>query len=251
MSALQVAAANRRASSLTLVLPLVLASPLFVAPAASASSSITGQVQYDGAAFRQRAIRMSADPQCEALREGERVTAQDRLVSENGGVANVFVYVDNAPAATETPSEPVTLGQQGCMYTPRVFGIRVNQTLEISNSDPVLHNVRCLARDNRPFNIGQPAATKPRQKTFQKAEKAVRFKCDVHPWMEAIIFVMEHDFWAVTDGDGKFSIPGLPAGTYKVVAWHETFGEQEAEVNVDGSGAATLDFSYSEARAEG
>jgi hypothetical protein len=82
-------------------------------------------------------------------------------------------------------------------------------------------------------------------KTFAKPEKEVKFKCDVHPWMTAFAFVMDHPFFAVTDEKGMFEIKGLPAGTYTVTAWHEKYGEKSAEVTVKEGEAATEDFTFS------
>ena len=57
-------------------------------------------------------------------------------------------------------------------------------------------------------------------------------KCDVHPWMSAYIGVFTHPFFSVTSADGKFTIPGLDAGTYEITAWHERLGTQTASITV-------------------
>jgi hypothetical protein len=41
-----------------------------------------------------------------------------------------------------------------------------------------------------------------------------------------------------------FELPGLPAGTYVVKAWHPDFGELSRTVKVPASGAAAVDFEY-------
>ena len=48
----------------------------------------------------------------------------------------------------DTPTEPLKFDQQGCRYHPHVFGIRVNQPLEIVNSDPTLHNIHAMPKAN-------------------------------------------------------------------------------------------------------
>jgi hypothetical protein len=219
------------------LLLLALAAPTFGAGAVVSGAVVSGTATYDGPGLRIPALRMSADPKCEALHGGERVFASDRLVNAEGGVSNVFVYLKAAPPGTgpfPTPAEPKRLVQQGCDYQPRVQGIMVQQQLEIVNDDPTLHNVRCLARDNRPFNLGQPAKG-TRTKFFTEPEEAVKFKCDVHPWMAAYFFVMDHPFFAVTDASGKFTLPALPPGTYTLHAWHESFGvlAQTVELKAD------------------
>ena len=218
----------------------------FAAPttATAAEGAISGTVKYDGPPVRKRAVRMSADPKCEEITNGERVPSQDQVIGADGELANVFVYLKEAPAGTTVPKDaaPAQLVQQGCMYAPRVQGLFPEQQLEVVNDDPTLHNVRCLARSNRPFNLGQPAKGK-RTKFFTTPENAIKFKCDVHPWMSAYIFVMDHPFFAVSDEAGKFTIEGLPAGKHTFVAWHEKFGEQEIEIEVGADAPAEIVFS--------
>jgi len=48
------------------------------------------------------------------------------------------------------PTTPVVLNQDGCRYHPHVFGMMASQPLEIRNSDPLLHNIKALAKKNRP-----------------------------------------------------------------------------------------------------
>lgn len=223
-----------------------LAALLFAAHASGAGLSASGVVRYEGPPIQARPLRMDADPKCAELHDGKPVAARDRLVAADGGVANVFVYLKDAPAGTgpfAKPAEQVHLVQQGCFYEPRVLGILVQQELSVHNEDATLHNVRCMAKANRPFNLGQPAASPPRTKFFTTPEEAVKFKCDVHPWMSAYVFVMAHPFFAVTDAEGRFSIDGLPAGKHTLHAWHETFGVLEQQIEVQ-AGGGTATFVY-------
>ena len=205
------------------------------APATAADFSISGTVTYEGEPLQRFPLRMDADPNCAEMYDGKRVLSRDNLVGDDGAVENVFVYLREAPAgvADEKPEEAVRLEQRGCLYTPRILGVRVEQNIEIVNDDPTLHNVRALAKANRPFNIGQPARG-TRTKFFRAPEKPIQVKCDVHPWMSAYVFVMEHSFHSATGSDGQYRIDGLPAGTHELVFWHEKLGEQTVEVEVTG-----------------
>lgn len=203
-------------------------------PAAGAENfSISGTVTYEGEPLKRYPLRMDADPNCEQIYGGKRVLSRDSLIGEGGAIENVFVYLKEAPEGTadDTPAEAVRLEQRGCLYTPRILGVRVQQDIEIVNDDPTLHNVRALARANRPFNIGQPARG-TRIKSFRAAEKPIKVKCDVHPWMAAYVFVMEHSFHSTTGSDGVYRIDGLPAGSHELVFWHEKLGERVVEVEV-------------------
>ena len=201
--------------------------------AAAAEFSISGTVTYEGEPLKRFPLRMDADPNCAAMYDGKRILSRDSLVGDDGAVENVFVYLREAPegADHDEPEEAVRLEQRGCLYTPRIIGVRVEQDIEIVNDDPTLHNVRALAKANRPFNIGQPARG-TRIKSFRAPEKPIQVKCDVHPWMSAYAFALEHSFHSTTGRDGKYRIDALPAGSYELVFWHEKLGEQIVEVEV-------------------
>lgn len=235
-----------RRSGAALAASLLAAAALLAggAPAAAADFSVSGTVRYEGEPLKRYPLRMDADPNCAAMYDGKRVLSRDSLVGDDGAVENVFVYLREAPegAAGDQPEEAVRLEQRGCLYTPRIVGVRVEQDIEIVNDDPTLHNVRALAKANRPFNIGQPARG-TRTKSFRAPEKPIQVKCDVHPWMSAYVFVMEHSFHSTTGKDGEYRIDGLPAGSHELVFWHEKLGEQVIEVEVSADVEA-LDLTF-------
>ncbi len=108
----------------------------------------------------------------------------------------------DAAYAFDTPTEPVDLAQKGCVYSPRVFGIRVGQPLDVVNADATLHNVHALPMVNQEFNKSQPSQNSHMSHVFTAPEVMVRFKCDVHAWMASYVGVMAHPYFAVTD-DGR------------------------------------------------
>jgi hypothetical protein len=201
-------------------------------------------VKFTGAAPANPKIDMSEEPTCKT----KTPNAVDPVVVVNkGGLANVFIYVKSGlPAGGKytAPPTPVSLDQSGCLYHPRVLGLMVNQSLEIKNSDNVLHNIKAVPKKNRGFNISQPSAGMKTSRTFAVPEMELPLECNVHGWMHAKAFVMENPFFAVTGEDGSFSIKGLPAGTYTLEAWHEKFGTKTATVTVGANGAGTASFSF-------
>jgi len=204
-----------------------------------------GTVLFEGEPPERTVLETEGDPKCYAMHLDDPLLSDDTVVSEDGGVQWSFVYVKNPPEKDYSiPEEPAVLDQVACRYTPHVLGLQVGQELSIRNSDETLHNVRAIARENDPFNLGQPASTPPRVKKFDTPEMAIRMKCDVHPWMTAYIFALEHPFFDTTDENGKFVITGLPAGEYTLVAWHEVWGEQEATVSVTDGEMSEATFTF-------
>jgi len=186
------------------------------------AADITGKVVLKGKPPEEIKIDpLMADPNCGKLHT-EPVTTRHYLVSKDGGLANVFVYVKSGLEGKTfpAPAEAGVLDQVGCLYEPFVSGLMVNQKLKIKNSDTFMHNVHALPRINKEFNFAQPMKDQVNEKSFDKPEVMVRFKCDVHGWMFAYVGVLEHPFFAVTGKDGSFKISGLPNGKYTLEAYH-------------------------------
>ena len=214
-------------------------------PAAQGGGTITGKVKFTGTKPVMAKIDMSDEAKCKAKYPAPP-TAETVIVNANGTLENVFVYVKSGlPASYKAPAPagPVTLDQNGCRYHPHVLGLMVGQTLEIKNSDGILHNIKAMGKKNRPFNVSQPnVTTTPR--TFTTEEVMIPLECNVHGWMNAYLGVLPHPFFSVTGADGSFKISGLPPGTYTIEAWHEKYGVQTATVTVAGSETKTSDFTF-------
>ena len=212
---------------------------------AQAGATITGKVKFTGTRPVMAKIDMSDEPVCKAKYQAPP-TKEDVVVSANGMLANVFVYVKaGLPATYKAPASPapVLLDQDGCRYKPHVLGILVGQTMSIKNSDGIAHNIKAKGVKNRPFNISQPTTmTTPR--TFTAPEVMVALECNIHGWMKAYAAVLPHTFSAVSGADGSFKISGLPPGTYTIEAWHERYGAQTATVTVTGAETKTSDFTF-------
>lgn len=220
------------------------APPPTAAPAAG-SGSVTGVINYSNG-DPDAVIKMDADPVCSGLHSDAVET--ETVVADAGKLANVFVYVkEGVSGSYPAPGEAHVLNQEGCVYSPHVSGVMTGQKLVIRNSDPTLHNVHALPKNNEEFNQGQPFQGMELEKEFTSEEVMVRFKCDVHPWMGAYMAVLDHPFFSVSGADGSFEIDGLPAGDYVLEAWHETLGTQTQSVSVAADGAVAVTFDFASA----
>jgi plastocyanin len=202
--------------------------PVFhVAPATS------GTIRYTGKRPAKKPIDMSEDPACVEAHHG-RAVDESLVVSPAGSLANAFVYVKGGLEGKrfETPSTPVVVDQNGCWFRPRVLGIQTNQLLQVTNSDPVTHNIHPMAEINREWNHSQGAGDAPLARKFTKPEVMIRVKCNIHSWMHAYIGVVDNPYFAVSKDDGSYSISNLPAGTYTLGIWQESLGTEEREVTV-------------------
>ena len=213
---------------------------------ASAASTVTGTVTFDGKVPNLKPLEMSADPAC-AKKHPKPAPGEALVLGSGNTMGNILVFVSKGVPAGKTypaPKTPVVLDQDGCQYKPHVMGIMVGQPYRILNSDGILHNVHTLPKVNPSFNRAMPATLKEATTTFAKPEPIFQIKCDVHPWMLAYIGVFTHPFFSVTATDGKFTISGLDAGTYEITAWHERLGTQTASVTVGASDTKPQNFKF-------
>jgi len=163
----------------------------------------------------------------------------EALLVANGNLANVVVTLQGSPG---TAPGKVTLDQQGCRFVPRVQVAPLGSTLEILNSDAVLHGVHgWLGRSTR-FNIPMPAKGARASARLDRAG-LIQVRCDVHGWMRAYLIVADGPA-AVAGPDGTFTIRDVPPGTYTLTAWHERLGEKTTQVTVPAQGAARVNFTF-------
>ena len=207
--------------------------------------AVRGVVHFKGTPPPPKKIQTTADPQCMANRKGP-LFSDEVVVGENGGLANVFVYVKSGLEGKTYPvsADKVSLQQKGCTYSPHVIGVQVNQKIEIVNSDPTMHNINARPKTNKGFNFAQPVQGMKSIKTFSEPEIMIPLKCDIHPWMHSFVNVVTHPFFSVSDAKGQFEINSLPPGTYQIEAVHESLGSLAQSVTVKPGVTATLTFTF-------
>src|SRR4029077_18348486 len=86
---------------------------------------------------------------------------------------------------------------------------------------------------------------------YKKPEAGpIEVKCDLHQWMKAYHFPIDHPYVAVTDKDGKFRIEGLPAGKHSFNVWHERgpgdsrLLARKLDITIEVDKETTKDLSY-------
>jgi len=194
---------------------------------------------------------MGMDPKCADMHRGERVLQTSVVADADGSLANVFVVLEGTfpPTASPVPAEPVVIDQRGCVYQPRVVGLRLGQRLIVRNSDDLLHNVHASSAQGaqgNTFNVGQPRAGMAFEFTPKSAEVMLKIGCDVHSWMTTYVGIVSHPYFAVTDTHGRFEMVSVPAGRQRVRLWHERFGEMTTTVTVTAGAIATVETRFSQ-----
>jgi plastocyanin len=211
--------------------------------AAVAPDTITGKVEFSGSKPVIRPIRMDANAACKKIHP-DGVPSQEVILNPDNTLRNVLVYVKSGVYGKQFPSstEVVRVDQKGCMFSPHIVTLMVNQKLEVANSDPTNHNVHVMPDTNPEWNISQPPSAPPKVTQFSKPEVGVVVMCNIHPWMRLYVHVMANPYYAITGAGGTYTLKGLPPGAYTIEAWHEKYGSQEKKVKV----GTRSDFTFTE-----
>ena len=202
-------------------------------PAPQTGATVTGRALLVGKLPPAAPLLRGSDPYCAR----SPIPDEAMQVDPQGGLRNVLVrVVDGAGGPYLPPAEPVTLTQTACRYRPRVLGVIRGQPVQVSNSDATLHNVHALLGQRTVLNQVQVDAQAPlidlRQAVATATTNPLQLRCDVHPWMTAYLWVLDHPFFAVTGDDGTFAIANLLPGEYTLEAWHERLGTRRATLRI-------------------
>ena len=232
------------------------------APAAGAASdggtesggtgpgTLKGRVLFSGSFTQENLYGAGA-----AIKDAEVCAAEpipdEAIVVNDGGLANVFIYLERAPRGAEVPEpgeEPLQFDNLKCRFVPHALLMQTGQTIRVTNSDAVAHNTHTFPARNDPFNsVLKVNDTEGIPFTYKRSEKVpVQVKCDLHAWMKAWHLPLDHPYGAGTSENGTFEIAGLPPGKHKFRIWHETAGylDRGYEVTMPGGKDVDVKISY-------
>lgn len=155
-------------------------------------------------------------------------------------LSNVIVFIQDAPRAVTLPATRARILQENETFIPRVVAITRGSTVDFPNGDPFFHDVFSLSR-SATFDLGSYPRGQTKSQQFRKAG-LVKVYCHIHSHMTASIMVFDHTFFTIPKADGSFIIDEVPAGTYKVSAWHERIGENSQPVTIEAGRTSEIQF---------
>jgi len=203
--------------------------------------TLAGVVRYVGPPPSPERVTVTKDvPVC-----GQEKSLQVVRLGDAGGLRDVAVVVRATRGKPlVVPSEPVVFDQRGCEYRPFVLAFPAGSTIQVLNSDRVLHNVHVMGKANPQTNRAMPRFQKQLAWRVERPEWPIPVKCDVHPWMRAYWLAMDHPYYAVTEASGRFRIDDLVPGDYAVDLWHPALGSKVEQVTIRSRETTTVSWSF-------
>ena len=161
------------------------------------------------------------DPKDKKFKE-RKINASDTIHTETGPVRG----------ADLKPGDKVVI-VRGVLHNPHSFKVKGPSSATIFN----------IALPEKGSKLDKPL--KPNSPKV--GESVFKMQCDQHEFMQVWALPVSNPYYAVVGEDGKFEIKDVPAGKYKLVAWHPALNkgkpiEQEIEVKDGASASAKIEF---------
>lgn len=178
------------------------------------------------------------------------VSGQLALIERTGAaktdIGTVIVYLQPVGARTDddggTVHSDARIVMHGREFTPRTAVIRSGGSVSFPNDDPFSHNVFSNTDPER-FDLGLYRRGTTRTATFSQAGVYAIF-CNIHARMVSYVIAVPTRHVTSVDGDGRFVLPDVPVGTYRLHVWHERAIPISQDLTVPSTGATvqlTLD----------
>jgi plastocyanin len=171
------------------------------------------------------------------------VPNESLIVGPGQGVRYAVVTLEGVTKGKAVEKETAhELDNVKCRFIPHVQAASIGQFIVFKNSDPILHTAHAIfASEQQPqFNVGLFPGRVSRKPLVTTG--VAKIQCEVHPWMTAYIVVTDHPYHAVTDSYGEYLINDIPAGSYRLIVWHESLTTEEKPVEAKAGATIKMDF---------
>src|SRR3990172_6672160 len=179
---------------------------------------------------------------------------------KGSALRGAFVFIDGiteGKAWTAPEGGKYMIEQKGCRFRPWAQVMRPGN-ITIRNTDNfVLHNINTREMIGFEsgssvkkviFNFGQPDPGDIEKQLTPRRSPYISINCEAHNFMFGFLMAPPHPYAVVVGDDGAFEIGDVPAGDYKLIAWHPIIGLQETAISVPAAGAVEANFSFSAAQ---
>lgn len=153
------------------------------------------------------------------------------------------VWIEAAGIAAPASPPRVVLSQKDYQFAQSLLIVPRGTSVEFPNNDNDYHNIMSLSRAKR-FDVGRYKKSEAPAPvvTFDTAG-FVRLQCEIHDHMKAAVLVVNSPWCTATDAAGKFTLSGLPPGSYTLHAQVDEKTQWSIPVTISSGKTAAVDFS--------
>lgn len=129
-----------------------------------------------------------------------------------------------APGDKNFTQQNAIIDQKNNEFVPDLLVVRTNTLIRFPNSDDVRHHVYSFSPAKK-FELRLYHGKTAEPVLFDKPGKVV-LGCNIHDSMKAHIFVLDTDYYQVSNNTGKVKFSNIPTGQYQLQIFHPQM-EQE------------------------
>ena len=138
--------------------------------------------------------------------------------AHGNGVADAAIYLESLTGTLPARPRPAEIEQKSRKFMPLMTVIQTGSEIAFPNNDTVRHHVYSFS-PAKPFELKLYSGTPGSPVLFDKPGTVV-IGCNIHDRMVAYIQVVNTPYFGKTNDTGRVRITDLPAGKYRLKAWH-------------------------------
>ncbi len=224
--------------------PIVLAYDVAVVEAGGA---LQGTVSLKGLAPSPKAYNLITfpDPEyCGRISDGKGWRLlKDFAVNDDNYLQGVVMVLEGVTAGKPFSLSIPKIEARDCQFLPFTTVVRSEHGIEVVNMDPVMHDIqayetsithgtRVLFNSPLPYNQKhhrgnihathkhRPGKSMVHQFQMTKGRDTFVMQCGFHAYMESWAIAVDNPYYTFTNEAGTYEISDIPAGTYRLRAWH-------------------------------
>jgi plastocyanin len=153
-------------------------------------------------------------------RSGSAAIAIYATKADGNPAGDVLVYAQplDADSATIPRDQPAVLDILDRRFEPVVLPVHAGGSVTVQNLDDVPHDIYSFSAA-RPLSMHLAAGERQAYLKFSRAG-IVTVGCKIYNEMQGYIYVTDAPYFGKTDSHGFLRLSDLPAGRYRLGAWH-------------------------------
>ncbi len=216
--------------------------------------TLSGRITLTGPKPKARSFHLIHAPNiefCSRISDGRgHRILHDFTVSDNGGLKDTVIAIRGVKKGKPIPQDIQVFNIDRCHSDKYVIGFRDGEDILVENTDPIRHEIATYEVEKNAY-VKQKSnkavvgkSSQVRSAFVGKDTDEFLIKCNLHPFLQTRGFLVDNPYYAISDSEGNFTIPDIPAGTYEVVAWHPFIPTQKGTVTITSGGVSEMSFVF-------
>lgn len=170
-----------------------------------------------------------------------RTRTSDPILDPDPPRAIVYLEREDGVASAAVSENVVTISQDGYQFRPGIAAVRAGSQVSFPNLDDEFHSVFSYSQVKR-FDLGRYRKDEDSPPITFDEPGVVKVYCEIHKHMRSLLLVLETPWFAATDPAGRFVLPDIPPGRYRIRAFLPSERTLESEVTVAADKTVRIDL---------